>query len=109
MSLPVKDLSAFSEDTPRGVRRPTSISASPYRPLAMMAGPAGLGLLQQLDARRSALKILELAELLQISNKEIYKLASDGDIPHYRIRTGIRFCPAETAAWLRSCRCGEGG
>ncbi|WP_348267906.1 helix-turn-helix domain-containing protein [Edaphobacter sp. DSM 109919] len=42
----------------------------------------------------------ELAEVLSISRKHIYKLAKSGRIPCYRMGGAIRFDPEATALWL---------
>jgi excisionase family DNA binding protein len=56
----------------------------------------------QIEKRRTALSVAELATLLGLSAKTIYDLVSRGHIPYYRIAGSIRFDPALTAAWLRS-------
>jgi DNA binding domain, excisionase family len=42
----------------------------------------------------------ELAEVLAISRKHLYKLAKSGRIPCYRMGGAIRFDPEATAQWL---------
>jgi excisionase family DNA binding protein len=42
----------------------------------------------------------ELAEVLSVSRKHIYKLAKGGRIPCYRMGGTIRFDPEATAQWL---------
>jgi excisionase family DNA binding protein len=108
MYLSAPNFLPLDESTLGDVSRRPATSVSPYRRSARMTSVADTGILQHLDARRSALTVAALATLLEISKKELYKLAAAGDIPHYRIRSAIRFCPGETAAWLRSRQCGEG-
>src|SRR5260370_22320798 len=50
--------------------------------------------------RRTAWTAEELAEVLSLSRKHIYKLAKKGRMPSLRIGGAIRFDPHATAAWL---------
>ena len=52
--------------------------------------------------RRSAWTAEELAEVLSLSRKHIYKMAKKGRMPSMRIGGAIRFDPHATAAWLES-------
>jgi excisionase family DNA binding protein len=52
--------------------------------------------------RRKAWTAEELAEVLSLSRKHIYKLAKKGRMPSLRIGGAIRFDPHATAAWLES-------
>jgi excisionase family DNA binding protein len=52
--------------------------------------------------RRTAWTAEELAEVLSLSRKHIYKLAKKGRIPSLRIGGAIRFDPHTTATWLES-------
>lgn len=52
--------------------------------------------------RRSAWTAEELAEVLSLSRKHIYKMAKKGRMPSLRIGGAIRFDPHATAAWLES-------
>ena len=54
-----------------------------------------------LDKRATALTVSEVAEILSVSERQVYKLASEGVIPSFRIGSSIRFDPAQVAAWLR--------
>jgi excisionase family DNA binding protein len=54
-----------------------------------------------LDKRATALTVSEVAEILSISERQVYKLASESVIPSFRIGSSIRFDPAQVAAWLR--------
>jgi excisionase family DNA binding protein len=42
----------------------------------------------------------ELANLLSVSERHIYALVHDGQIPHLRIGTAVRFDPLVLCAWL---------
>ena len=50
--------------------------------------------------RQSMLNADELAELLNLSRKHIYRMAKAGRMPSYRIGGAIRFDPATVATWL---------
>lgn len=52
--------------------------------------------------RRTAWTAEELAEVLSLSRKHIYKLAKKGRMPSLRIGGAIRFDPHTTATWLES-------
>lgn len=49
-----------------------------------------------------ALKVTELALLLAVSIKTIYKMVEARRIPHMQVFGSIRFDPATTAAWIQS-------
>jgi excisionase family DNA binding protein len=53
------------------------------------------------DGRKRALTVPEIAELLNISERQVYKLAADYRIPCFKIGGSIRFDPAAIADWLR--------
>jgi excisionase family DNA binding protein len=55
---------------------------------------------EQIRNRRTALTAEELAELLALSRKHIYKLAKSGRIPYLRMGGAVRFDPHMTANWL---------
>lgn len=48
-----------------------------------------------------ALKVSDLVKLLGFSKHAIYDFIEAGTIPCYRIGSGIRFDPRDTANWLR--------
>jgi excisionase family DNA binding protein len=52
--------------------------------------------------RRTAWTAEELAEVLSLSRKHIYKLAKRGRMPSLRIGGAIRFDPHAIAAWIES-------
>ena len=54
-----------------------------------------------LDNRATALTVSEVAEILNISERQVYKLASESVIPSFHIGSSIRFDPSQLAAWLR--------
>ena len=46
--------------------------------------------------------VSDMAALLNISERQVYKLAADGSLPCFRIGGSVRFDPSAMAAWLRS-------
>lgn len=59
-------------------------------------------IIEQIEQRSSALKVNELANILQVTPQHIYRLASQGLIPCFRIEGAIRLDPQELAIWLQS-------
>ncbi len=57
-------------------------------------------LVEQLRARKKALTVEELADLLGIGVRTLYKECEDGRIPFFRVRTSIRFDAHQVADWL---------
>ena len=55
---------------------------------------------EDLKERRSAMTVRELAELLHLSEREIYKLAATNQIPHFKIGSSVRFDAAAVSVWL---------
>ena len=64
--------------------------------------PGSESLASLVRRRRTAWTAEELAEVLSLSRKHIYKLAKKGRMPSLRIGGAIRFDPHATAAWLES-------
>jgi excisionase family DNA binding protein len=60
-----------------------------------------MDLADSLEQRTTALAVSDVAELLNISERQVYKLASDGSIPCFKIGGSVRFDPSAFAAWLR--------
>jgi excisionase family DNA binding protein len=60
-----------------------------------------VGLAEYLEEKPRALMVSEVAALLSVSGRQIYKLAAENHIPHFRIAGSIRFDPSVLAAWLR--------
>ena len=69
-------------------------------------GDEGLDLPELIEKHARALTIPDLAGYMACSDKQLYKLAAAGLLPHYRIGSLIRLSPRETAQWLRSRRVG---
>jgi excisionase family DNA binding protein len=61
-----------------------------------------MDLTEVLGTRATALTVAEVAVLLNVSERQVYKLAADGRIPCFKIGNSIRFDPAAFAAWLRA-------
>jgi excisionase family DNA binding protein len=47
----------------------------------------------------------EVATLLSVSERQVYKLAAEHGIPYFRIGGSIRFDPVAVANWLRLKMC----
>jgi excisionase family DNA binding protein len=60
-----------------------------------------MDLADSLEKRATALTVSDVASLLNISERQVYKLAADGRILCFKIGNSIRFDPAAFAAWLR--------
>jgi len=57
-------------------------------------------LIEQLRSKKKALTVEELADLLCIAVRTLYKEVEDDHIPFFRVRTAIRFDPHQVADWL---------
>ena len=60
-----------------------------------------MDLADSLERRTTALTVADVAALLNVSERQVYKLASDGRIPCFRIGGSVRFVPSAFASWLR--------
>jgi excisionase family DNA binding protein len=49
---------------------------------------------------KNAMTVAEVAELLSVSERQIYQMATDDEIPHFKIGSAVRFDPCLLAAWL---------
>ena len=54
------------------------------------------------EGKKEALRVAEIARILDVSIKKIYRMAAQGQIPSLKISNSIRFDPQEIAVWLRS-------
>ena len=59
------------------------------------------GLTDCLSGRRHALVVTDIADLLRISERQVYKLVAAHRIPCFKIGGSIRFDPSAISAWLR--------
>jgi excisionase family DNA binding protein len=60
-----------------------------------------VGLADSLEQKRRALLVVEVAQLLNISERQVYKLVAEHRIPCFKIGASIRFDPVAISAWLR--------
>jgi excisionase family DNA binding protein len=60
-----------------------------------------LNLADSIDGRTNALTVSDVAELLKVSERQVYKLAAENLIPSFKVGGSVRFDPATIAAWLR--------
>ena len=54
------------------------------------------------EGKKEALRVAEVARILDVSIKKIYRMAAKGQIPSLKISNSIRFDPPAIAIWLRS-------
>lgn len=54
------------------------------------------------EQKKEALRVEDVARILDVSVKQIYKMAANGQIPSMKIANCVRFDPHDIAAWLRS-------
>jgi excisionase family DNA binding protein len=59
-------------------------------------------MLEELRAKRSAMTVKEVAKVLNLSQRKIYKLAAANQIPHFKIGTSVRFDPPAVIGWLEA-------
>ncbi len=59
-------------------------------------------IIEELEALEHALKASELAQLLGVSGKKIYKMAAQSLLPSFRIGRSVRFDPKQVAEWLKT-------
>jgi len=59
-------------------------------------------IIEQIQQRSSALRVGELANLLEVTPQHIYHLAAVGIIPCFRIMGSIRLDPQEVVTWLKT-------
>jgi excisionase family DNA binding protein len=64
--------------------------------------PYPMTLVEQLRSRKKALTVDELAALLCIGIRTLYKEVEDNRIPFFRVRSSIRFDPHQIAQWLET-------
>lgn len=69
----------------------------------------GGGVLASIASRKTALTVDELAGLLQVSPKSIYKAIRRGSLNAMRICSSLRLDPAAVVAWLGARTIGRAG
>lgn len=57
---------------------------------------------QILEEKRGALRVNDIAQILDLSAKQIYKMAATGEIPSLRIANSVRFDPHDFVTWLKA-------
>jgi len=50
--------------------------------------------------RKTAMTVADVAEILTVSQRQVYKLVEDGKLPSFRLGGAIRFDPHLLANWL---------
>lgn len=55
-----------------------------------------------IEQKKGALRANDIARILDLSEKQIYKMAASGEIPSLRIANSVRFDPHDFAVWLRT-------
>jgi excisionase family DNA binding protein len=78
----------------RGEHREAAHVFTPPRPLRALSGPA-------------LLTVREVAEQLQQSTAEVYRLCERGDLAHVRVSNAIRVLPTDLAAYIARSRVGR--
>jgi excisionase family DNA binding protein len=73
----------------------------PEQPSRSDISKISVGLTDCLDGRRRALLVTDIAELLSISERQVYKLVAEHRIPCFKIGGSIRFDPLAISVWLR--------
>ena len=53
------------------------------------------------EQKKEALRVEDVARILDISVKQIYKMAAKGQIPSLKIANCVRFDPHDVAVWMR--------
>ena len=66
-----------------------------------MSNEGDSSIIEDLRSRKQALTAKELAELLSVTPRHVYRLARDFRIPRFRIGDSIRFDPKAIACWLQ--------
>ena len=59
-------------------------------------------LAELVEGKKEALRVADVARILDVSIKKIYRMAAKGQIPSLKISSSIRFDPHDIAVWLRS-------
>ena len=59
-----------------------------------------MSLVEIIREKQEALRVRDLAQLLGVSQQQIYKMAASGEIPSFKVANAVRFDPHEIARWL---------
>ncbi len=60
-----------------------------------------MSLVEVVREKQEALRVRDLAQLLGVSQQQIYKMAAKGEIPSFKVANAVRFDPHDTADWLK--------
>jgi len=60
-----------------------------------------MNLIEELENRRETMKVGELAALLRVTDKHVYKLVAQGQLPSFRLGAAIRIDPRAVTDLLR--------
>ena len=60
-----------------------------------------MSLIEELENRHETMKVGELAALLRVTDKHIYKMVARGQLPSFRLGAAIRIDPRAVADSLR--------
>jgi excisionase family DNA binding protein len=60
-----------------------------------------VALIDLIETRKTALTVLEVADILSVSKRLVYQLVSVGEMPHFKVGSAVRFEPQALALWLR--------
>jgi excisionase family DNA binding protein len=71
-------------------------------PISLGAMEEPMLLAEIVEGKKEALRVAEVAQILDVSIKKIYRMAAKGQIPSLKISSSIQFDPHDIAAWLRS-------
>jgi excisionase family DNA binding protein len=55
-----------------------------------------------IEGKKEALRVAEIAPILGVSIRTIYRMAAKGQIPSVKTSHTLRFDPHDTATWLRN-------
>lgn len=57
-----------------------------------------------LKERRTAITVPELAKMLSLSPRQLYKMAAANRIPNFKVGTSVRFDPGDIREWIEGGR-----
>jgi len=60
-----------------------------------------MNLIEELETKRETVRVGELAALLRVTDKHVYKLVARGQLPSFRLGAAIRIDPRAVADLLR--------
>jgi excisionase family DNA binding protein len=59
-----------------------------------------MGLHDLVESRKTAMKVSEVAALLNVSQRLVYQLVEIGEVPYFRVGSAVRFEPKALSVWL---------